>query len=42
MKKPVSGKQLATNRANAAQSTGPRSPEGKSRSALNSDRKSVV
>jgi hypothetical protein len=36
MKKPVSDKQLAANRANAAQSTGPRSPEGKSRSAQNS------
>jgi hypothetical protein len=35
MKKPVSEKQLAANRANAAQSTGPRSPEGKSRSAQN-------
>jgi hypothetical protein len=36
IKQPVSDKQLAANRANAAQSTGPRSPEGKSRSALNS------
>jgi hypothetical protein len=35
MKKPISDKQLAANRANAAQSTGPRSPEGKSRSAQN-------
>ena len=35
-RQPVSDKQLAANRANAAQSTGPRSPEGKSRSALNS------
>ena len=35
-KKPVSEKQLAANRANAAQSTGPRSPEGKARSAQNS------
>jgi hypothetical protein len=35
-KQPVSVKQLAANRANAAQSTGPRSPEGKARSALNS------
>ena len=34
--KPVSEKQLAANRANAAQSTGPRSPEGKARSAQNS------
>jgi hypothetical protein len=36
MKQPVSDKQLAANRTNVAQSTGPRSPEGKSRSALNS------
>ena len=36
MKKSVSDKQLAANRANAAQSTGPRSPEGKTRSAQNS------
>ena len=35
-KKPISDKQLNANRANAAQSTGPRSPEGKSRSAQNS------
>jgi hypothetical protein len=35
MTKPISPKQLAANRANAAQSTGPRSPEGKSRSAQN-------
>jgi hypothetical protein len=35
-RQPVSDKQLAANRANAAQSTGPRSPEGKSRSAQNS------
>src|ERR1035437_9715121 len=34
-KQPVSDKQLAANRANAARSTGPRSPEGKSRSAQN-------
>jgi len=33
--KPVSGDQLAANRANAARSTGPRSPEGKARSAQN-------
>jgi hypothetical protein len=32
---PVSPKQLAANRANAAKSTGPRSPEGKARSAQN-------
>ena len=36
MKNPVSHKQLAANRANATQSTGPRSPEGKARSAQNS------
>jgi hypothetical protein len=35
-RKPLTDKQLAANRANAAQSTGPRSPEGKSRSAQNS------
>jgi hypothetical protein len=35
MKNPVSDRQLAANRANAAQSTGPRSPEGKARSAQN-------
>jgi hypothetical protein len=34
--KTVSDKQLAANRANAAKSTGPRTPEGKSRSAQNS------
>src|ERR1700688_2078227 len=34
--KPVSDSKLAANRANAARSTGPRSPEGKSRSAQNS------
>jgi len=33
--KPVSDQQLAANRANAARSTGPRSPEGKVRSAQN-------
>ncbi|HXB73259.1 MAG TPA: hypothetical protein VNY05_33790 [Candidatus Acidoferrales bacterium] len=33
--KPVSAQQLAANRANAAQSTGPRSPEGKANSAQN-------
>ena len=36
MKKPISEKQLTANRANAARSTGPRSPEGKARSAQNS------
>src|ERR1017187_9258458 len=36
MTKRISDKQLAANRANAAQSTGPRSPEGKARSAQNS------
>jgi len=33
---PISDKQLAANRANAARSTGPRTPEGKARSACNS------
>jgi len=32
---PTSDKQLAANRANAAKSTGPRTPEGKARSARN-------
>ena len=36
MKKPVSPKRLAANRANAARSTGPRSAQGKARSAQNS------
>ena len=31
---PTSDKQLAANRANAAKSTGPRTPEGKARSAV--------
>jgi hypothetical protein len=35
-KKPASEKQLAANRANASHSTGPRTPEGKARSAQNS------
>ena len=34
-RKPVSEKQLAANRANAARSTGPRTPQGKARSAQN-------
>jgi hypothetical protein len=34
--KPISEKRLAANRANAAHSTGPRTPEGKARSARNS------
>ncbi len=34
-KRPVSEKQLAANRANAARSTGPRTPEGNARSARN-------
>jgi hypothetical protein len=36
--RPVSEKRLAANRANAAHSTGPRTPEGKARSAQNSRR----
>src|SRR5687767_13328877 len=35
-RKPVSPKQLAANRANAAHSTGPRTPEGKAQSSQNS------
>ena len=35
MSRPVSPKQLAANRANAAKSTGPRTPEGKLRSSQN-------
>jgi hypothetical protein len=35
-RKPVSEKQFAANRANASHSTGPRTPEGKARSAQNS------
>src|SRR5215468_5201787 len=34
-KSPISEKQLAANRANAARSTGPRTPEGKARSSQN-------
>jgi hypothetical protein len=34
----ISEKQLAANRANAARSTGPRTPEGKAPAALNSRR----
>ena len=37
-KRPVSPRQLAANRANAARSTGPRSPEGKARSSQNARR----
>jgi hypothetical protein len=36
MKRPLTGKQLAANRANATHSTGPRTPEGKARAAQNS------
>ena len=32
---PITEKQLAANRANAAKSTGPRTPEGKARSCQN-------
>src|SRR5271169_3184167 len=35
-KKPASPEQLAANRANAGQSSGPKTPEGKARSAQNS------
>jgi hypothetical protein len=35
---PISPKRLAANRANAARSTGPRTPQGKARSAANSRR----
>ena len=35
MARPISEKQLAANRANALKSTGPRTPEGKARSARN-------
>jgi hypothetical protein len=35
-KKPISAKRLAANRANAARSTGPRTPQGKARSSQNS------
>src|SRR5262245_51754436 len=37
-KRPVSARQLAANRANAARSTGPRTPRGKARSAQNARR----
>jgi hypothetical protein len=37
-KKPISEKQLAANRANAAKSTGPTSPDGRARSSRNSTR----
>src|SRR5438132_2636461 len=39
---PTSPEQLAANRANAQKSTGPRTPEGKSRSRLNTFRHGIT
>jgi hypothetical protein len=41
-KRPVSERPLAANRANAKKSTGPRTPEGKRRSALNATRQGIL
>ena len=39
---PISPEQLAANRANAQKSTGPRTPEGKSKSRLNAFRHGIT
>jgi hypothetical protein len=41
-KRPVSERRLAANRANAQKSTGPRTPDGKRRSALNATRHGIL
>jgi hypothetical protein len=41
-KRPVSERRLAANRANAQKSTGPRTPDGKRRSALNATRHGML